>query len=219
MATPADMPGAQDAPKPQPEQQPPQSAPASDSGNRPLSFTSDEDFDATKARDLITTLRAKEREYEKYRKDTEPIVAEYENLRRASQTENERLQEDYKQLTERESHWRANALRSEAKAMAAGRFRDTETVLALIGDMSDYAADDSIDVNKLQVKLDQLAESKPFLLAEQPPEGFRPNRGQGQSATGPITPAQIAANAEAQGDWKSAGRTKAQQLVDMRKRI
>ena len=121
---------------------------------------------------------------------------------------------DLANANQRGDTWRDRALSTTAHSMAAARFIDADAALALVGDLSECATDDAgVDLTKLQAKLDNLATTKPHLVV---PEGFTPDRGQGQSGTGPLTPAQVAAHAESQQDWKSAGNAKAQQLIALR---
>lgn len=230
------MPGAQPPAEPrteprnaaEPEQLPeqsPQSAeqqpkPAEQSDDRPPWEKSGEPFDPEHAWKLIQNLR---NENAQIKERTDPIVAEWEQLRRASQTDSERAQEDIATLTElvdditaERDTWRGRAVRAKAEAIAAAKFVDAETALALIGDLSEYAGPEGIDIGRLTARLDQLAADKPFLVAPPPQQGFAPNRGQGQSGNGPLTPAQLAAHAEAQQDWKASIAAKTQQLMDLR---
>lgn len=113
--------------------------------------------------------------------------------------------------------WRTTALKSKAEALAAGKFVDTETVLLHLGDLTAFASDDAIDEAKLTSRLTELATTKPFLLVPPAQQGLTPNRAQGQSGNGgPLTAAQVAAQAESQGDMKASGLAKADQLINLR---
>lgn len=184
---------------------------------------SGEDFDPARAWSLVQSLRAENEAQRTQLAAARPVLDAAEQTRRTEQGELATLREDLTRVTERESTWRAQAVQARAEAMAAGRFIDTDTALALIGDLSGYATDNEIDTQKLQARLDQLATDKPFLLAntQTPPPagGFTPNRGQGQSGNAPLTTAQQAAHAETQQDWKTANTAKAQQLIDLRSRV
>jgi hypothetical protein len=208
--TPNAMPGAAApvqpaAPAPEAPQQPPPEAPATaplptQSDSRPPWEKAGVEFDPEKAWQLIQNVKG---ELNEYKTRTDPIVAEREQLRRASMEDNERLAEDLSKSNEREQTWRTQAISAKAEALASTRFVDTETALALIGDLSQYVTGDAIDTTKLMARLDQLAADKPFLVAAPPqPPGFTPNRAQGQAGTGGAMPldAQIRA-AEKSGDF------------------
>ncbi len=114
------------------------------------------------------------------------------------------VREDLTKNTQQVESWRAEAIRSKAEALITGRFIDTDTALALIGDLSEFSTESGVDTEKLAGRLDQLAQDKPFLLAPPPHQGFTPNRGQGQSGTGPMPlDAQIQA-AQERGDVKQS---------------
>lgn len=193
--TPNAMPGAvqteQPAP-PTPPEQPP-TPPAAETppvveqqpDERPPWEKAGEPFDPERAWKLIQN---KDKDLAEYKARTDPIVAEREQLRRASMEDHERLQEDLAAAATREQTWRDQAIQSKAEAMIAGRFIDAETALALVGDLKQYATDDAIDVPKLTARLDQLATEKPFLVAITPQPGFTPNRAQGQAGTGGAVP-------------------------------
>jgi predicted transcriptional regulator len=185
----------------QASQQPtaPTVAPTVAPDNRPPWEKAGVPFDPERAWNLTQNLRS---ELAEYKAKTDPIVAEREQLRRASQSELDRANEDLTKAHTTAETWRTQAIRAKAEALAAGRFVDTETALALIGDVSTFATDDGIDTARLTARLDQLAADKPFLVAAPPqPPGFTPNRAQGQSGTGGAMPldAQIRA-AEKSGD-------------------
>jgi len=197
--TPNQMPGAANAPTfieptaptvtppaaPPPAADPPTPPPADPtSDNRPPWEKAGEKFDPQRAWDLIQNVK---NDFAEYKTRTDPIVAEREQLRRASQTELEQAREDITSLTERNSLWRSEAIRSKAESLAAGKFIDAETAIALIGDLAQFSTDDGIDTPKLTARLEQLAADKPFLVAAPPqPPGFAPNRAQSQSGTGSV---------------------------------
>lgn len=209
--TPNSMPGAEIAP--------PASAPAADipsgqpstvqppaaeqqSDNRPPWEKSGEPFDAQRAWNLTQNLR---QELADYKAQAQPILEEHERLRRASQTELDRANEDIGTLTTERDTWRTRALRADAKELAA-RFIDTDAALALIGDLSVFTGPDGLDKAQLTARLDQLAAEKPHLVVAAPqPPGFTPNRAQSQAGTGggPSLDEQIFA-AEKRGDHLTA---------------
>jgi hypothetical protein len=155
-----------------PEAAPPPPAEAPPAAPKPPWEQSGEEFNPERAWNLIQN---KNRDLAELKARTDPIVEEHERLRRASQTDLDRAREDIAAAGEREKTWRDQAVRSKAEALAAGRFVDTETALALIGDISGYTNPDGIDIAKLTARLDQLAADKPFLVAAPPqPPGFTP---------------------------------------------
>jgi molecular chaperone GrpE (heat shock protein) len=202
-ATPTPVPTTQEPPAPKP----------SEPDSRPPWEKSGQPFDAERAWKLIQN---KEKDLADLKAKTEPIVAEWEQLRRASQTDQERLTEDLNSVTAERDNWRNRAIRADARALA-DRFIDADAALALIGDLSEFAGADGVDTSKLTARFDALAADKPHLVKADPqPPGFTPNRAQGQSGNGALTPSQMASQAEASGDFKTAGRLKAQQLLDMK---
>lgn len=223
----ATAPGAQQQPASAepaaPQQQPAAEAPQQAPGETPKPeakpeapkppWGSDDEFDPQRAWSLIQNLRNENAEF---KAKAQPILDEHERLRRASQTELDLAREDLGNATKVAETWRNRAVTAEAKALAADKFVDSEVALALVGDLSGFVDGDAIDTNKLSQRLDQLAADKPFLVKQPPQQGMTPNRGQGRSATGPVTAAQIAQHAESQQDWKAAGAAKAQQLLNLR---
>lgn len=230
--TPNAMPGAQAAAAAQQAQQPAAGlvSPATSAGQGEAvpaapqtppatpPWGSAEEFNPERAWSLIQNVRTENTTLKDQLTAAQPILDAHEQQRRAEQGELDTAREDLTKATQRGDTWRDRALRSEARAKAAGRFIDADAALALIGDLSGFATDDGVDDAKLTQRLDQLAADKPHLVAPTEPQGFhKPNRGQGQSGAGPLTPAQIAAHAESQQDWRSAGNAKAQQLIDLRR--
>lgn len=201
--TPNAMPGAQapaaDPAPPAEGQQPPAAPvdPAAPPAPAPP-WGDDANFDPQRAWNLIQNVR---NEFAEYKKTAQPALDAAEEQRRAEQGELDTVREDLAAAASRETAWRTEAIRSKAEALAAGKFVDAEVALALIGDVSGYTtADGKVDVAQLQSRLDQLAADKPFLVAQPAPQGFTPNRGQGQSGTGPLPlDAQIKA-AQERGD-------------------
>lgn len=162
-----------------------------------------EDFDAPRAWRTIQNLRT-----------------ENDGIKARAHAEQERLRGELtaaEAAATRAEAWRAQAVRSKAEALTAGKFVDTETVLLHLGDLTAFATDDAIDETKLATRLTELATAKPFLLMPATPQGLLPNRAQGQSGNGgPLTAAQVAAQAESQGDMKASGQAKAEQLLNLR---
>jgi hypothetical protein len=138
--TPNAMPGAVAPPAqpPAPDAPPVVTPPVSEppATPKPPWEQSGEEFNPERAWNLIQN---KNRDLAELKARTDPIVEEHERLRRASQTDLDRAREDIAAAGEREKTWRDQAVRSKAEALAAGRFVDTETALALIGDVSGFA--------------------------------------------------------------------------------
>jgi len=230
------LPGAAGAPDPgAPGQQVPGGAPAATAAAAPVSagggqpqtpppptaappWGSDEEFNPQRAWDLIQNLRGDKEILQHQLSSAQPILDEHERLRQASLSDNERLTEQLSQATSRGDTWRAQAVRSTVTAMAAGRFVDTETALALIGDLSQFVDGDDIDAAKITSALDKLATDKPFLVSQpgqSPPPGFTPNPAQGQSGAGQpgALDAQIKA-AQDRGDFATSIALKQQKLLN-----
>lgn len=113
--------------------------------------------------------------------------------------------------------WRTEAVSAKTIAKASELFGDPVAAMALagIGDGSAFVEGNVVDEAKVDAALAQVAEKHPLLLKQQGPNGFKPNRGQAGAGAVPVTTAQIAANAESQQDWKTAGAAKANQLLQL----
>lgn len=213
--TPNQMPGAAPQPDPQPEApatptpQPQPDAPKPEAPKPP--WGSDEDFDPQRAWNLIQNLRTENTDIKGKLTAAQPILEAADQQRRDEQGELATAREDITKAQQQAETWRSQAIRSKAEAIAAGRFVDAEVAVQLLGDLSEFGTDDGIDVQKLAGRLDQLAQDKPFLVTPPPQQGFTPNRGQGQSGTGPLPlDAQIKA-AQDRGDIQTAIALKQQQ--------
>ncbi|CAN5146749.1 hypothetical protein BH11ACT6_BH11ACT6_34860 [soil metagenome] len=234
--TPNNMPGAQTAAAPgagqpaapaapaagpQPPAAPPAQPatvaqpPAADAPKPPWE-TNGEAFDPERAWNLIQNARRENGELQTKLTAAQPVLDAHEQQRRTEQGELNTVREDLTKANTRGDTWRNRAIRAEAHTLVDGKFVDTEAALALIGDLAAFAAGDDLDVAKLQARVDEIATKHPNLVAAAlPSHGFTPNRGQGQSGNAPLTPTQVAAHAESQQDWKTAGRANAQQLVTL----
>ncbi len=212
----APQPPVADAPVPAPASAP-AGAPAPAAAAPTPPWGSPEEFNPERAWSLIQNLRAENADAKTKLTEAQPILDAHEQSRRAEQGELSTAREDLVKANQRGDSWRDRAVRAEARALADTRFIDADAALALIGDVSDLATDTGVDTTKLQQRLDQLATDKPHLVKSPAPQGFTPNRGQGQSGNGPLTSSQLAAHADSQQDWKAAGIAKAQQLIDLRK--
>lgn len=171
---------------------------------------SDEKFDPERAWSLIQALRG---DVAAQKAKLAPLEAAAEAARVANLSEVEKATEERDKANLAIDVWREQAIRSTAEAMVKGRFIDDDAALSLIGDLNVFADEGRVNTKKLQARLDKLAEDKPHLVAK---AGLQPNRGQGGSASGPITPQQLAQQAENQQDWKGAASAKAQMLRDLR---
>ncbi|OCB51622.1 hypothetical protein A5722_30905 [Mycobacterium vulneris] len=208
------------APAAQPPAAAPAAPPAAPQADIPPWEANGEPFDPERAWNLIQNLRTENGDAKSKLAAAQPILDAAEQQRRAKQDALTTAQEDIATANKRGDAWRDRAIRAEARELAGGRFIDADAALALIGDLSGFATDDNVDTAKLQQRFDQLAADKPNLVAAPATtQGFTPNRGQGQSGNGPLTPAQVAAHAESQQDWKAAGAAKAQQLIDLRQQM
>jgi hypothetical protein len=203
LAQPAPAPQVQEVPVQQPAQQEPANQPPWGDANN---------FDPDRAWRLIENLRD---ELKTYKDRTDPIVEEHEKSRRAAMDESARLKEDLGRTSSELEAWRTHAVQSISTQMAASRFIDSDAALALVGDLSQFTANGRVDTDKLSLAFDQLAASKPHLVAQQQQQrGFTPNRAQGASGM-PVTPAQVANNAASQGDWRGSLAAKAQMLSEL----
>ncbi|AHY26923.1 scaffolding protein [Mycobacterium phage Nairb] len=213
-AAPAAAPAAPEAPAG--GAQPGEQQPAGGSGQATPPWGSDEDFDPAKAWSLIQNLRGDKEQLQNRLADVQPLIDQAEQARRDEQGELATLREDLIAAATREAAWRTKALTADARALADGRFIDADAALALVGDVSSFVDGDGLDTAKMAAAFDALAEKKPHLVKPATPPGFKPNRAQGQSGTGGVTPSQIAAQAEQQQDWKKAAAAKSQQLIELR---
>lgn len=216
MANPNDMPSTAATPDPpaaEPDAAPEHSDPPAAEPQAPTPpWGSEENFDPAAAWALVQNLRADKASLKGKLEAAQPAIDAAEQQRRDDQGEVASIREDLTKSVARESAWRTRTVQAEVKALAADRFVDADTVLALIGDVSGFIDGDDIDANKLQQRLDQLATDKPFLVKQPPPQGFTPNRGQGQSGTGQLPiDAQIKA-AQDSGDIMASIALKQQKL-------
>ena len=227
--TPNNMPGAQAGGEQPPAGQPPadtappaaQQPPAQQpEAPKPPWEQAGEPFDPERAWSLIQNVRGENADLKARVTDAQPILDEHEQRRRDSQSDLDRANEDLTTVTNERDTWKTQAVRAKAEVLAAGKFVDAETAIALIGDLSEYTTAEGIDTDKLTARLEQLAADKPFLaIPAQPPgpPGFTPNPAQGQSGTGQQLPlaAQIQA-AEKSGNHRLAIALKQQQLYQQK---
>jgi hypothetical protein len=206
--------GTPQAPQPLPAQPATPAAPEAPAKQPPPWATGETQFSPEQAWKTIQNLRAIEAQFEAYKRDSDPIIAEHAEQRRKGLSDNQRLTEDLTRTTTQLDAWRGQAVRSTAEAMAGSRFIDTDAALALVGDLGQFAGADRVDTDRLSAAFDKLAADKPHLVAsqQQQPQGFTPNRGQGASGM-PTGPSQVAAHAASQGDWRGSLAAKTQQLL------
>lgn len=193
-------PPAQPAPAPAASPAAPPPAPAAPGAPIPPWEVNGTPFDPERAWNLIQEVRG---DLNRYRQQAQPILDAHEQQRLAAQTDLERATENLATTAAERDGWRNRAVTAEAKVLTAGRFHDADVVLACIGDLSPYINGDTVDVPKLQQRLDELAAEKPFLAIPQaapPPPGFAPNRGQGQSGAGQLSIDEQIKAAQARGD-------------------
>lgn len=181
----------------------PQDPPAAEQPNPTPPWGDDKDFDPAKAWDLIQNLRGDKATLQTKLSEAAPVLQAAEDARRAEQGELVTARQDLTAAAQRAEAWRSAAVQSKAEALAAA-FVDPLDAVTFIGDLSEYVDGDTIDTEKLTGRLTQLASEKPYLLKAAQPQGFLPNRGQGQSGTGQIPiDAQIKA-AQDRGDLMTA---------------
>ena len=173
----------------------PPAAPAAAEPPKPP-WGSDEEFDPERAWSLIQNLRG---DNQQLKDQVQPLLAQQDEARRAEQGVVATAQEDATKAAAAADAWRNRAVTAEARTLAADKFQDPADALVFVGDLAGYVQGDQIDTAGLQARLDQLAADKPYLLKQAPPQGFTPDRGQGQSGTGQPIDARIEA-AQASGD-------------------
>jgi hypothetical protein len=94
-------------------------------------------------------------------KDAEPKLAEWQQLRDASKSAEDRAAEEVARLREETAHWRARAVLSRVEALAAADFTDPTDALNAL-DPDDYlSAEGEIDEKSLRADLADLLERKP----------------------------------------------------------
>jgi hypothetical protein len=216
------MPGAQQAPTPAATTAPAGEAntPTPPAAAAPAAMTppwgSDAEFNPERAWNLIQNVRGENDQLKQKIAAAQPAIDAIEQKRREEQGELATAREDLTRATEREAGWRAQAISAAAKSQAGDRFIDADAALALIGDVSGFVDGDKIDTAKITAALDKLAADKPHLVKQPVPQGFTPNRGQGQSGTVPTSlDAQIKA-AQDRGDVMGSIALKQQQLYQNR---
>lgn len=152
-------------------------------------------------------------------KDAEPLVQAAQAAEEAQRTDLERAQDAIKVHAERETKFRDRAVTAEAKVLAR-EFANPDVAVRLLGDLTSYVDESGdIDTDKITADLSGLLEREPYLGRTQEPREMKPNRAQGQSGGAPLTPGQMAQDKEQQGDWRAASAIKADQLLDLAKKI
>lgn len=174
---------------PAPEATPQQTPAAQPQGDAPKPpwEANGETFDPERAWNLIQNVKSENAQLKTSLADAKPILDAHEQQRRDEQGELTTAREDLTKAAERETAWRTRAISAEAKTLAGDRFIDADAALALIGDVSGFVDGDNVDTAKITAALDRLATEKPHLVKQPPPQGFTPNRGQGQTGSGGVS--------------------------------
>jgi hypothetical protein len=167
---------------------------------------------------LDKSVRA-ERNLRERLKQAEPLIQEAEAAKEAQRTDLERIQDAAATATEQATKYRDRAVTAEAKVLAR-EFANPDVAVRLLGDLTSYVDESGdIDTDKISADLSGLLEREPYLGRTQEPREMKPNRAQGQSGGAPLTPSQLARDKEQQGDWRGASAIKADQLLDLAKKI
>lgn len=167
---------------------------------------------------LDKSVRA-ERNLRERLKQAEPLIQEAEAAKDAQRTDLERFQDAAATATEQATKYRDRAVTAEAKVLAR-EFANPDVAVRLLGDLTSYVDESGdIDTDKISADLSGLLEREPYLGRTQEPREMKPNRAQGQSGGAPLTPSQLARDKEQQGDWRGASAIKADQLLDLAKKI
>ncbi|PQP24157.1 hypothetical protein [Rhodococcus opacus] len=179
--------------------------------------------DSAQGGDDIEALRSKldksvraEKNLRERLKAAEPLLQQAEAAKEAQKTDLERAQEAANSAAEQVSKLRDRAVRAEAKVLASANFTNPDLAIRLLGDITSYVSDDGdIDTEQISVDLSALLESDPYLGRTQDTREMKPNRAQGRTGGTPLTPGQLARDAEQAGDWKTSGAIKANQLIGL----
>lgn len=93
--------------------------------------------------------------------------AEADELRKKHQTTEERALEDAKKAGRAEALAETNAklVRSEVKALAAGKLADPADAAALLGDLDRFVVKGEVDGAAIAKAIDELVKAKPYLAA------------------------------------------------------
>jgi hypothetical protein len=134
-----------------------------------------DEFDAKRAQEKIRKANSEAANLRKRLKDLEPLAKRAKELEDAQKTEAERLQDQLKAAQDRAAAFRARAVKSEVRALAAGTFADATDPEAHLT-LSDYVDDDGeIDTARIEADLAELLERKPHLgKPKAEPEKRRP---------------------------------------------
>ncbi|SNY84105.1 hypothetical protein SAMN04244553_3596 [Nocardia amikacinitolerans] len=183
----------------------------------PAEPTTASDTDAApKPAETVEFWKNKARDWESRSKANADKARQFDELQEQAKTELERAQDEAKRLAAQADSFRNRAVVGEAKSLASD-FANPTVAVTLLGDLSGYVDDQGdIDSARLKSDLDDLLQREPYLARVQAPTGMRPNPAQGQSGNPSLTPSQRASESERQGDWKTAGAVKADQLLKLR---
>jgi hypothetical protein len=168
-----------------------------------------EDFDPEKAWKLIQNLKDDKGKLQDRLKESEPLIAEAEQIRKANLTEAQATQEALEaaqklaeQSAQTMNQFRDRAVAAEAKALAAElQFADASVGVQLLGSLAEFVdKGGDVDTEKLSAALTELLEKHPYLArGDDGPKRMRPNPAQGTSGAKSTYDAQIQA-AQERGD-------------------
>lgn len=122
------------------------------------------------------------------RKKRQSAEAELAKFQREKMTADERAVADAKDAgaAEVRAALLPELVKSNVRAIAAGKVTDPEDVIALLGDLTRFAAkDNTVDTKAIATEIEALVKAKPYLVAGDPPARTRAlPGGSGKPATG-----------------------------------
>lgn len=157
--------GADDPPADDPPADPPaDDPPADDPPAKP------EDDLGDKGKKALAEERAARKEAERKAKRADELEAELEKFREDAMSEQEKAIEKARKEAAKEardevlSEVHQKIAAAEARALAAGKTRDPEVAVTLLGDLTEFVTDDGdVDADAMSAALDKLVEEKDYL--------------------------------------------------------
>lgn len=169
--------------QPDPNTPDPQADPAAPWG-------SDDEFDADKAKKLITNLRSentKLKNREVLTDDHKAALAELEKIRQANTTDLEKAQAETTRWQTDAETWRKAAVGSKIQALAAESFADPTDAIAALADKNFLDAGGQIDENAIRTELAGVLQAKPHWAKPADATARPPAPNPAQGAGGPAT--------------------------------
>lgn len=156
---------------------------------------SDENFDAEKAKRLITNLRGentKLKNREVLTDEHKNALAELERIRQANQSDLEKAQAETQRWQTDAETWRKAAVGSKIQALAAESFADPTDAISALADKNFLDAGGQIDENAIKTELAGVLQAKPHWAkpVDSTPRPPAPNPAQGAPGGAPTDPAQ-----------------------------